>query len=136
MEISWTTSILKNYLCNSGETKSRPWPREYKWKTDILFDKINSKKKGQSSLIHKIENMLDVIYDNFDCPLFVAKYHPAGYSFEYSTGRKFSSRYSAGTILLLIKQKIKHDSQNESYLTRQHTKVFQNIKLASFIQSQ
>ena len=39
--------------------------------------------------------------------------------------------YSAGTILLLIKQKINPYGQNESYLTQWHTKVFQNIKLAS-----
>ena len=51
-----------------------------------------------------------------DCP----KYHPAGYS----------SEYSAGTILLLIKQKIRHYGQIESYFTQLHTKVFQNIKLA------
>ena len=36
--------------------------------------------------------------------------------------------YSAGKILLLIKQKIKPYGQNES---QRHTKVFQNIKLAS-----
>ena len=39
--------------------------------------------------------------------------------------------YSAGTMLLVIKQKIRHNGQSESYLTQPHTKVFQNIKLAS-----
>ena len=39
--------------------------------------------------------------------------------------------YSAGTILLLIIQKIRHYSQNESYLTQWHTKGFQHIKLVS-----
>ena len=33
---------------------------------------IPSNKKGQS-LVHKAENLLDIICDNFDCPLFVAR---------------------------------------------------------------
>ena len=40
-----------------------------KWKTGITFDKTNDTKKEQS-LIHMTENLLDIIYDNFDCPLF------------------------------------------------------------------
>ena len=48
--------------------------------------------RRDSHVIHKTENLLDVIYDNFDCPLFVAKYHPAEYSSEYSAGRKFASK--------------------------------------------
>ena len=31
--------------------------------------------RRNSHVIHKTENLLDVIYDNFDCPLFEAKYH-------------------------------------------------------------
>ena len=38
---------------------------KYQWKTGIIFDKMNSDKKEQS-LIYKTENLLDVIYDNFD----------------------------------------------------------------------
>ena len=33
---------------------------------------MNSNKKGKS-LIHKTENLLDIIYVNFDCPLFVVR---------------------------------------------------------------
>ena len=33
-----------------------------------------------------------LVYDNIDCPFFADKYHPAGYSSEYSAGRKFASR--------------------------------------------
>ena len=33
---------------------------------------MNDNKKGQS-LIHKTDNLLDFIYDSFDCPLFVAR---------------------------------------------------------------
>ena len=39
--------------------------------------------------------------------------------------------YLAGTILLPIIQKIRHYSQNESYLTQCHTKGFQKSKLVS-----
>ena len=42
-----------------------------------------------------------------------------------------SAGYSAGTILLPITQKIRHYGKNESYLTKWHTKGFQNIKLVS-----
>ena len=45
-------------------------------------------------------------------------------SSEYSTGRKFATGYSAGTILLPITQKIRHYDKNESYLTQWHTKGF------------
>ena len=55
--------------------------------------------------------------------------HPAGYSSEYSAGRKFATGYSAGTILLPITQKIRHYGKNESYLTQSHIRGFQNIKL-------
>ena len=43
---------------------------ENQWKTDIIFDKMNSNIKRQS-LIHETEDLLDIIYDNFDCPLLV-----------------------------------------------------------------
>ena len=71
-----------------------------------------------------------LVYDNFCCPFFVAKYHPAGYSSEYSAGRKFASRIFSWNNTFIIKQKNPY-GQNESYLTQRHTKVFQNIKLAS-----
>ena len=43
-------------------------------KTGFIFDKPKMKrnKKGQS-LIHESENLLEIICDNFDCPLIVAK---------------------------------------------------------------
>ena len=49
-----------------------------------MSDKMNNNKKGQS-LIHKTESLLDndVIYDNFDCPLFVAR----GWNFNVPTLR-------------------------------------------------
>ena len=97
-------------------------------KAGILFDKMNNNKKGQS-LIHKTDNLLDVVLDNFDCPLFVARGLP-NYPNIRLAGNS-PTGYSAGTILLLIKQKIRHYGQNESCLTQWHTKVFQNIKLAS-----
>ena len=56
------------------------------------------------------------------------KYHPTGYLSEYSHAGNSPAGHLAGTILLLIKQKIRHYGQNESYLTY---KVFQNIKLVS-----
>ena len=48
------------------------WPREYQWETGIIFDEwtLNSINKKGQSLIHKAENLLDIICDNFDCPLF------------------------------------------------------------------
>ena len=48
----------------------------------ITFDKMKNNKKGQS-LIHKTKNLLDdhVIYDKFDCPLFVAR----GWNFNVPT---------------------------------------------------
>ena len=54
------------------ERQARTWPREYQWKTGIIFNKMASNRKGQS-MIHKSENLLDIIYYNFDCPLFVAR---------------------------------------------------------------
>ena len=40
-----------------------------------------------------------------------------------------SKHHPAGTILLPITQKIRHYGKNKSYLTKWHTKSFQNIKL-------
>ena len=57
-----------------GETKARTWPQEYQGKTGIICVKKNQmgrtvlNKMGQS-LIHKTENLLDIICDNIDCPL-------------------------------------------------------------------
>ena len=64
----------------------------------------------------------------------VTKYHPAGYFFDSNIrlAGNLPAGYSAGTILLPIIQKIKHYSQNESYLTQWHTKGFQHIKSVSF----
>ena len=62
-------NVLKEELVY-GKTKPRTWSREYQWKTGI--NKTKSNNKGQS-LIYKTENLLDIIYDNFDCPLFVLR---------------------------------------------------------------
>ena len=59
------------------------------------------------------------------------KYHPAGYSSEYSAGRKFPSRIFGWTILLPMIQKVRNYGKKESYLTQWHTKGFQNIRLVS-----
>ena len=64
-------NVLQQELVHESD-KVKTWPREYQWKTGIIFNKMNSNKKGQS-LIHKAENLLDIICDNFDCPIFVAR---------------------------------------------------------------
>ena len=70
-----------------------------------------------------------------DCPLFVVKGLPNTIQQDTHPNIRLAGKlpagYLAGTILLLIKQKIRHYGQNESYLTQLHTIVFQNIKLAS-----
>ena len=37
-----------------------------------MVNKMSSNNEGQS-LIHKTNNILEIIYDNFDCPLFVSR---------------------------------------------------------------
>ena len=64
-------TVLKQELFY-GETKARTWSQEYQEKTSIIFNKTNNNNKGQS-LIRKTENLLDIIYDNFDCPLFASR---------------------------------------------------------------
>ena len=64
-------NVLKQELVY-GETKARTRSREYQWKIGNIFNKANSNNKGQS-LMHKTENLLDIIYDNFDFPLFVSR---------------------------------------------------------------
>ena len=99
--------------------------------THLVQFYIKSKQVDLSLRQHFFAICNYLVHDNFYCPFFVAKYHPAGYSSEYSTPRNLPAGYSAGTLLLLIKQKINPYGQNESYLTQRHTKIFQNIKLAS-----
>ena len=45
---------------------------------------VKSKQVNLSLRQHFIAICKYLVYDNFDCPFFVAKYHPAEYSFEYS----------------------------------------------------
>ena len=60
---------------------------------------------------------------------------PSGIQQDFHPNIKLAGNSPAGylpvTILLPIKQKIRHYGQNESYLTQWHTKGFQNIKLVS-----
>ena len=72
------------YLCTSNKS------------TKVLFALnihlvqfyIKSKQVNLSLRQHFFAICRCLVYDNFGSPLFVAKYHPAGYSSEYSAGRR------------------------------------------------
>ena len=63
-----------------------------------------------------------------DCPLFVARGLPNTIQNTHRNIRLAENSpagYLAGTLLLLIKQKIRHHGQNESYLTQLHIPEYQ-----------
>ena len=59
-KISWLMLLNKNKYLGLGNTNGR------------LALYLISKKKEQSQ-VHKAEDLLDIICDNFDCPLFLAR---------------------------------------------------------------
>ena len=66
------------------------------------------------------------------CHSGVQIYHPAGYSSEYSAGRKFASRIFGSNNTFTYNPENKAlciYGKNESYLTQWHARGFQNIKL-------
>ena len=64
-------SHAKNILANVFKQELVSWPWEPNTNGRLALYLVSRLKR--QSLIHKAEDQLDIICDNFDCPLFVAR---------------------------------------------------------------